>query len=1294
MSSKSHLSTIHIAGIFGLLLLVYHLIFRDFFPLPNGRMGHDYMLTLGGFLDGFLWFNNNGFITPPWFTPSFFGGQALFADPQSAFYSIPQFLTFLVDPLQAVYWAFLLFASLGFWGMYLYSRHCLSLGRHAALIAATVFMFNGFYANRMIIGHYGYQGFMLAPLIAYLLLKQFSIPLFSIRNLTLSALAGVLIAYWFHSGLTTLMIPAALAVVALACIAAIKTGNSISRAFLARGLIAALVAIGLSASKLNANLNVMSNFGRDYYLLPGIANPLDVLRFVFQAFVYSNEHVYESVTPLWKNIQWAAMPHELAYGVTPIPFSLLLLGLGLYLLRRQRQISKPIHSRFPILPALTLSFILFLPIAMLFYSPEWNAFLKSIPIIGSTTSPFRWLILFLPSIAAATGIACQNPGALKIPLISFALIGIPLLNALESRDFYKKQDYDPAPVVAYYEALRSRQAVARIIEIGEFQAPDNAQLAQGISPLHAYNPLYGYRLEKLQTQPLTLGPIQSVTPAGTLNLRNPACFTFPTENHCKPWDAFPLTQKEDALSFASYKPFAFEKSTSQVLADTLTTLTLLAITLFLVAVAFCRIKAGTNTQRWVNFDRSFIADFLKGSVPTQFFLIAGTTTFLVFLATRWTPPNGLTEERFAAIREIFLTGPQTFWPEPSERVAYLLTISLFPALAIALNWFIGRCASGKSDTGIRASETIRKISIWFVFLLTITIVTAATERPFGMDFGFFGYVISYAIVQSPYLGLLMIGWVATLFLATNYFFSPKPRIIAQPSFSIACDIFAVALILSIAAQITFIPETAGALRRSDDLLHISPIFEPAAIAYLTNRTAGVDIASQYGGLIEFARPFLWLTDGDPRALFWFAFLSVSAACLFQWLAIRKLTAKALLALISIGALIFFTGFKYQGIACFQCVHFRWFWPSAFLMLAAYNIPAAGKLGFAPYVLFPLAIYWNPETGLASMLAWAFWRMVVNGLPVLVSGEIHLKAGELLRSFFMASAGVLFGSFLILLYAYMKSGELITPSLMFQFAKDFYVSGFYMLPMPLFNLWNIYAILAGVFLLIGISHYAMRPPGAPSVNHDFLIFSSILFALLFSYYQGRSFYGNLLAISYPLWLGMANWLWMKRSFFSNFQALLVREPLRVFAVALFCFGFSATLTTNLYSREITIPFTKQQAEEKQELAEWIDSTARGRIPFYVSLSAWRLLLITNTQPDASIQPLAAMIRRDQLSEYLEEMRKEKYAVYYDLSNESYFKVEDPALRLAFEQTISANFPGAPREKPSFKNNQGELVLLNP
>ena len=83
-----------VVGAFLLLALAYHVVFGAYFPLPNGLMGHDYSGTLPGIMDGVLWFRNNGILSPPWFTPSFCGGQAAFADPHSGFYSVEQFLAF------------------------------------------------------------------------------------------------------------------------------------------------------------------------------------------------------------------------------------------------------------------------------------------------------------------------------------------------------------------------------------------------------------------------------------------------------------------------------------------------------------------------------------------------------------------------------------------------------------------------------------------------------------------------------------------------------------------------------------------------------------------------------------------------------------------------------------------------------------------------------------------------------------------------------------------------------------------------------------------------------------------------------------------------------------------------------------------------------------------------------------------------------------------------------------------------------------------------------------------------
>ncbi len=1288
MSSKPHLSSLHVAGIFGLLLLAYHLIFREFIPLPNGRMGHDYILTLAGFLDGFLWYRHNGFVTPPWFSPSFCGGQALFADPQSAFYSIPQFLTFVVDPLQAVYWAFLLFAALGFWGMYLFARHCLTLERLPAVVAAIVFMFNGFYAHRMIVGHYGYQAFMLVPMIALLLMRKPETRLFSARGLTYSLLAGLLIAYWFHSGLTTLMIPAALAVTCLACLAAFKTPEGTFKAFFSRGILALVPVFGLAASKLNANLTLMSRFSRDFYPLPGIDNPGELLEFVVRALFYSSENAYRMATPLWKNIQWSAMPHELAYGVTPIPLAIMVIGLGAVALGIRHQ---PEHSprwRRYIVPGVILGSILFWPLAMLYYSPEWNAVLKSLPLIGSTTSPFRWLIIYIPCIAAVSGIAVANAGRARSLAAALAIIGIPMLNFLEVRSYYQMQDHDPGAVVAYYKALRAGDADNRIVRIGAQQMPDNAQLAEGTSPMRCYNPIYGYRLEKLGNGQLFPGPVDAVAPDGSLNLTNPACLLFPDENQCQLWDRFKAGQHHDAEQFAAYRPFEFAKSERQTIADRITLVSVLFAIVFLVAVTSFYLfdLARAIPLRNQNDSRNKLPA-LPSDLSRQLPILFIVAAFIAYLATYFEPPNGLSPKDLAAIKEIFETFPQFFQPEPRERLAYLTAIVVFPLLALGLISWARRQSPNSATEKLSDSPFLA----WCFFLLTAYILFAAKESPFGFAFGFLNYNIIQVLGTANLFalaGLFIIG--LTVFCLERF----ASRKIISPLSRLA-DFAAIALILFFSAHLSFIPEDTGALSWAPDLIHMAPLFEPAASAFLTQATAGATMVSQYGGLVEFARPLLWAFGGDPLALMWFAFLALAGAALCQWLAIRRISGHPLWSLVVIVAIFYLTGIKYANFVCFQCANFRWFWPSVFLLLAAYH-RANKATDFLPYVLIPIAIYWNTETGLASGGAWIGWRFLANAAPLLANTANRRPWQDLAIEWAKATAAFLLGTALVTTYVLGKSGHFLNLDLVTRFAKDFYLYGFYMLPMPAIHLWNIFALIAGALLAFSIHSFASDPPpnSAKSQTQGFIAYCCLLFSLVFSYYQGRSYYGNLLVVSYPLWLAIAAYIAEQRQSIcrNGPMAAVTRRPIMALGIFCICFGFAAALTTRFYLAPMAAPFSIHHAQDKKELRDWIKQTSGGRPPLFISFSAWRLQLISGTSTGSEIVPLAAMLRKDQLHDYLEAIQSGRFALYYDRNNEAYFAKEN----ITWIKALKSALPIEEKEfssRPSLSNSEADLVLLN-
>lgn len=568
-----------------LIITSWHLIFRGYFPLPGGLMGHDYSLALPGLTDGYIWYLKNGFINPPWFSPSFNAGQPFFADPQTIFYSVPQFLVFFYDLIEAIYISVLLFAVAGFAGMYFFARVHLSTDRWRSLICATIFLFNGFYIHRMIVGHFGYQAFMLVPFLAMALLTQLSDNVKIRKDFFASAVSGVILGYFFQSGLTTLIIPATMSVAALILLKLVMENRAISSALYVRLIFAIVISIGLSASKLVAGISLMQHFARDFYPLPGISSIFGVTLAVFQMLFYSSEHAYQTLTPLWSNMQWAAQPHELAFGLTPLVFLTLVFWPVFNREALRLQIISSPNIR---LPLIFLGFILIIPVGMLYYSPEWNAILKKTPLIGSTTSPWRWMIIVIPILSLLGGLAVGAKGRYRYVSGVILLLGIPLLNSMEDRSFYDSQNMPSNEMAVFFNDIKAGKISPSIQQIVDpkmvHDMYPNALFAIGLSPIACYNPLFGYGLEKLNFTKLQPGSYL-IEKDGYYNFRNPACLVFPKENNCKIWDNFSINQKKELESFVSYRGFPFVKSKIQSNADFVTLMTLVSLLIYFSGVA-------------------------------------------------------------------------------------------------------------------------------------------------------------------------------------------------------------------------------------------------------------------------------------------------------------------------------------------------------------------------------------------------------------------------------------------------------------------------------------------------------------------------------------------------------------------------------------------------------------------------------------------------------------------------------------------------------------------------------------
>ncbi len=698
--------------------------------------------------------------------------------------------------------------------------------------------------------------------------------------------------------------------------------------------------------------------------------------------------------------------------------------------------------------------------------------------------------------------------------------------------------------------------------------------------------------------------------------------------------------------------------------------------------------------------------FLNVSITPRIILSLGTILAILLIVRPFLPGDGLTEQMVAQINEQFVISSAFFAPEPRERTSYILTLFILPALLTLFS--IAAWEYGKRNNGMNRAWGFCLHPFWKWFelcsipILFYLIYYFASESPFGTFFGPPNYNFIQSVAQSQNL---LLFFLFSVFITTVSFavFFQKPLIIEKLLTTrlayLFADLASIISIIFVATRLSLIPETIGVDAPTSSLIHIGPIFEPAATAYLSQSTAAVDFVSQYGGMVEFAKPFIALASGDPIGLFWFAFFCLAASMFFIWFSARRLlSGNATIALIAIWGIIYLTTIKLQYFVCFQCVNFRWFWPSLFLFLASMDLPLRPYGRWLPYFLFPFAIYWNPETGLASLAAWIGWRTLANMLPLFNSPIEKQQLLNYVRNFAIATLFFLFGAAMLSGYFLYKSNAFLSFSLLFQYAKDFYQLGFFMIPMPAFHLWNLYVLLSLILFSVGVQFYLTCPHLCERTrerNSGFMIFSTLLFGLLFAYYQGRSYYGNLFAVSYPLWLALVAWLGLAPRVANSQDHVPPRDraPLRGLLLAVLSLGTSAMAITSFSLPVHPSPLGQHDLAGKTALIEFVQRTSDGKQPFFVSFSAWRYALLTRQPADPAVVPLAAMFRRDQLMSYFEFLAKPELAVYFDLTNDKIFQHEGVYWRQMMLDELDKHFELEDfSENDVFIGRQGRLVRL--
>ncbi|MBF0604313.1 MAG: hypothetical protein HQL07_11570 [Nitrospirae bacterium] len=564
----------------GVMLLALYAIFGKFLPDNQGLLGRDFAVTLPQLLDGTFWHQHNSFFSLPWFTPSFCAGLPAFPNPGNLFYSIPQLLAFFMDPLRSVQATFYLFAILGAFGFYILLQRSFKISRATAWLGAVLFLFNDYYSQHMLNGQIACHTIMLTPWIAWFLTRP------AINHMTSITAAALLLAYIVWSGAVFLALPIVIALMIIGITHQYAYPDANNR-FWPRFATALSLATALSAAKWWSGVQLL------YHLGPA---PTSLSRV---------REIDEAIVLLFQSLFFPYREQGFALGITIVPLIMLVTALGMALVRYWT-ITQPYRIPREQLTQLFIILILALiPLSLTIASPMWDPILRQAPIFSEGLPLTHSWSAFI-SVVILWGCLGHD----RIPWTRshrheqiFAAFTLILITQVLAHDTSPQQErYDPTPILNGYSGEKRAGWSPQIVQLTattDDQAKAITQpldrnnvMANGYSVVFCNEPLFGSSFDRFPYKPLIIGSVYALLESG-FNMKNPACYLAPKENHCQVGDHFQENQREALDRFTHYQPFPFSKPRGQQTAEWIS---LASLILLLLGLGWRYTTRGQETE--------------------------------------------------------------------------------------------------------------------------------------------------------------------------------------------------------------------------------------------------------------------------------------------------------------------------------------------------------------------------------------------------------------------------------------------------------------------------------------------------------------------------------------------------------------------------------------------------------------------------------------------------------------------------------------------------------------------------
>ena len=589
-----------------LVILAHQIIFQDFFPNKNLLLGHDYSVFIPNFIFGKIWFNNN-FLEIPWFTPSFCCGIPFFGDPQTMYYSFQQLIFLLFSPLLSLKIMFLFFSLVGFFGTFFLLNKSFNKNIYISLIAASLFLFNGFFNYRAVVGHVTFLSYVFIPFYCYFLIHAFENREDKLKSIFYILISSLIFANFIHSGSGTIIVTIILSIIFIILIYIYLNEKFTIINYL---ILSFTIGLFIASSKINAALSFLSNFPREnvpivfegYYefftnLFKSLFFYPDINKFNFE--------IINSVTG-------SLGIHEIEFGITILP----LIIFAIFLANLKKITFNKLNSK-KLIALLFMLLITIFTISVNVSGNELGTFFHKLPVVKSTWKHF---ILAAAYILPIIIISCLfidkinfNYRNIKIFTVSCLLI-IVLQNYIYKKDFYYNEYYDPAVFKKFHQDKEKIQNIK--IEKGALFLDKEGKLISDmqrnnmfldeLSPLFCYQAMFGYKFN-LPRKKLIFNEKNEINENlflitndpklinnDELNFFNPSCFIFPNENNCQPGDVFKKDQIKELDQFLNYKTFEFKMSKSQKITNYLSIISLIISMIYIIYYVIKRLIFKNN----------------------------------------------------------------------------------------------------------------------------------------------------------------------------------------------------------------------------------------------------------------------------------------------------------------------------------------------------------------------------------------------------------------------------------------------------------------------------------------------------------------------------------------------------------------------------------------------------------------------------------------------------------------------------------------------------------------------------